>query len=445
MKFNNKGIFQKALNELKNDKNNAVAEIFEYLDYGKNGVLKDVVFTLKNNYAKNFGTTDASSNLLISFNPNYNATILDKLINSGAKLVATTNLDEFGLGGTGEYSNRGLILHPFNKEYLVGGSSSGAAATFTNNIGFAIGSDTGDSVRLPASNIGKVGFKPSYGAVSRYGLFAYASSLDTVGWFTHNVNDSAVVAQTLYGKDKLDLTSIDVPIKNIKISKPKIIAYLNCFDDVDNYIKNSYCEFLKKIENSGIVLIPIEVDINLLKSIKIVYEIISFSEASSNLSNLNGVSFGQRKTGDYWEEIFSNTRSDGFGFMIQKRLALGSYYLEKENQQKFLIKAQKVRRLISDWFTNIHHQADVFIYPSTSSIASLAKEVSKTNKTDDYMSYILTAANLVGNPSLNLKLGEYNDMPFNLTVDTFLYNDENLFSYALFIEKILLNEKEKSD
>lgn len=183
MEFINKGNFEQAQKELKNNKNNAVASVFSSVPNEKinnNSPLNNVVFTLKNNYAKNFDTTDGSSDLLTGFVPGYNATILDKLLNSGAKLVATTNLDEFGLGGTGQFSNKGLIKNPINDKYFVGGSSSGSAATLTKNIGFAIGSDTGDSVRLPASNIGKVGFKPSYGAVSRYGLFSYASSLDTV-------------------------------------------------------------------------------------------------------------------------------------------------------------------------------------------------------------------------------------------------------------------------
>ncbi len=434
MEFIVKGNLEKAKKELLRNKNNAVASVFDTKN--KNvGLLKDVVFTLKNNYAKDFDSTDASSNLLTNFNPGYNATILDKLLKQGALLSGTTNLDEFGLGGTGEYSNRGLILNPINIDYFVGGSSSGSAATFTNNIGFAIGSDTGDSVRLPASNIGAVGFKPSYGAVSRYGLFAYANSMDTVSWFAHNVNDSILVAQSLFGKDEKDLTSVDIDIKNIEIKKPKKVAYLGCFENIEDYVSIKYEELIQKLKSEGIEIERINPDKELLTAIKTVYEIISFSEASSNLSNLNGVGFGNRKDGETWEEIFRNTRSEGFGLMVQRRLALGSYYLEKENQEEYFLRAQKVRRLISNWFNKIYDEYDFLLFPSSPSIAPKVKKT--VNKDYKYMSYILTAANLVGNPSLNMKLSMHDNMPFNISMDSKIYSDKDLLSYGLYIEKLI--------
>lgn len=433
MEFINKGNKQKAIESLSKNDNNAVCSVFE-MENKNDGILKNVVFTIKNNYAKKFGTTDGSSNILEGFNPGYNATILDKLLNAGAQLVASTNLDEFGLGGTGTYSNRGLILNPLNKEYYVGGSSSGSAATFDENIGFAIGSDTGDSVRLPASNIGKVGFKPSYGAVSRYGLFSYASSLDTVAWFSHNINDCIILAQTLYGIDKLDLTSTNVKIDDVKLIKPKKIAYLDCFDLLEDYVAKDYQLFIDKLKNESIEVVKIQPDKQLLNAIKIVYEVISFSEASSNLSNLCGVGFANRQEGKDWEEIFTNTRSKGFGLMVQRRLALGSYYLEKENQDKYFIRSQKVRTLIIEWFNKIYEQYDCLIYPSS---ASIAPKVNDQNKDYQYMSYILTSSNLTGNPSLNMKLGTYNNMPFNISFEAKRNNDEKLLSMGLYFEKLL--------
>lgn len=435
MEFKNKGEFTQAFNELKNNQNNAVASIFE-IENKHEGILSNVIFTLKNNYAKDFDSTDASSNFLTNFNPNYNATILNKLLANGAQLVATTNLDEFGLGGTGTFSNRGIIYHPQNAEYYVGGSSSGSAATFTKNIGFAIGSDTGDSVRLPASNIGKVGFKPSYGAVSRYGLFSYCSSMDTVAWFTHNINDCAIISQVLYGKDKNDLTSCDVKINDIKLIKPKTIAYLNCFDLLEEYVANAYQKMIEKLKKDGVEVIEIKPDQQLLNSVKTVYEIISFSEASSNLSNLVGTSFGQRKDGKDWNEIFQNSRSEGLGLMVQRRLALGSYYLEKENQENYFLRAQKIRRLIYNWFNQIYDQYDLLIFPSSASTAPKVKE-EKNDKDYQYMKYILTAANLTGSPSLCLKLDDYQNLPFNISLETKIYQDEKLLSYGLYFEEIL--------
>ena len=250
MEYKYKGNFLKAIEELKLDNNNAVTEIYNTLNENK-GILSNVIFTLKSNYAKKNNISDASSNILENFIAGYNATILDKLLNNGATLVASTNLDEFGLGGTGTFSNKGIISHPKNNKYYVGGSSSGSAATFTENIGFAIGSDTGDSVRLPASNIGKIGFKPSYGAVSRYGLFSYASSMDTVAWFNHSVNDCIIIAQLLFGKDKYDLTSLNINVNDVTIKKPKKVAYLNCFNLLEEYNEEKdFVSFMNKLTDS---------------------------------------------------------------------------------------------------------------------------------------------------------------------------------------------------
>lgn len=436
MEIKNKGNFENAFNEVKNDKNNAVASVFKIENKNK-GILQNVVFTLKNNYAKNFDSTDGSSNFLKNFNPGYNATVVEKIFKEGGLLVATTNLDEFGLGGTGEYSNRGKIFNPINKNYYVGGSSSGSAATFTTNIGFAVGSDTGDSVRLPSSYIGKIGFKPSYGAVSRYGLFSYCSSMDTVAWFTHNVNDCIVVANVLYGKDEKDLTSINVKINDVKLKKPKKIAYLDCFNLLEEYVKDKYKKLINFLQkNEKIEIVKIKPNEDLLNCIKVVYDIISFSEASSNLSNLTGVGFGIRKEEENWEKSFIKTRSENLGVMIQRRLILGSYYLEKENQEHFFIKAQKIRRLIYEWFNSIFEKYEFLIFPSSAHIA-FSKNEKINEKKYKYMSYILTAANLVGNPSISIKMGSYNEMPFNISIDSNIYNDKELLSVALYIEKIL--------
>ncbi len=435
MEYKYKGNFLKAIEELKLDNNNAVTEIYNTLNENK-GILSNVIFTLKSNYAKKNNISDASSNILENFIAGYNATILDKLLNNGATLVASTNLDEFGLGGTGTFSNKGIISHPKNNKYYVGGSSSGSAATFTENIGFAIGSDTGDSVRLPASNIGKIGFKPSYGAVSRYGLFSYASSMDTVAWFNHSVNDCIIIAQLLFGKDKYDLTSLNINVNDVTIKKPKKVAYLNCFNLLEEYVQVAYEKLLDKLVKENIEIVKIEPNEELLNAIKTVYDIISFSEASSNLSNLTGICFGNREEGDNWEEIIFNTRTKNLGEMVKWRLILGSFYLEKNNQQEYFVRAQKVRRLISNWFNKIYENYDILIFPSAPRVAP---KKDNSNKTKDYkyMDYILTSSNLVGNPSLGMKLGEHENMPFNISLETKIYNDKELLSFALYFEKII--------
>ncbi|MGL5733048.1 MAG: amidase family protein, partial [Metamycoplasmataceae bacterium] len=231
----NKGDFEKARTELLNDKNNAVIEVYENKN-NKVGPLSDTIFTLKDVFATEDWATTSSSNILKGFKPYYNATAFQKLIDAGSTVVAKVFCDELAMAGTGTYSRSGIITNPLDHKRLVGGSSSGSAATLTDNITFALGSDTGDSVRLPSSFIGEVGFKPSYGAVSRWGLFAYASSLDTVSWFTHNVNDSFEVAKVLYGHDEKDLTSIDLKLNNISLKKPNVVSYFECFEYLNENI-----------------------------------------------------------------------------------------------------------------------------------------------------------------------------------------------------------------
>ncbi|AWX42645.1 aspartyl/glutamyl-tRNA(Asn/Gln) amidotransferase subunit A [Metamycoplasma cloacale] len=434
----NKGNLLNAIKELKADKNNAVAHIYSEIEAKQDGCLKDCVFTIKDNYADLNVKASASSLILNNFYPQYEATVLKLLRNAGAISVARTHLDEFGLGGSGTYSAYGVIKNPLNNEYYVGGSSSGAAATFTKNISFAIGSDTGDSVRKPASNIGVVGFKPSYGAISRYGLYSFATSLDTVAYFTHNVSDCIELSSVLYQQDlQHDLTSIDLSfdLSTIKEVKPKRVGYFKVDKHLSDDVVKAYNNLLNKLKSENIELIEIEQDENILKSVNVVYAIISFSEASSNLANLTGVNFGNRHEGVNWEETYKLTRSNGLGKMVQSRLILGSYFLEQENQIKYFVKAKKMRRVISDYFKKIHSDVDLLIFPASSDCAPKFNH----EYNGGYWDYILTAANLTGNPSMTMKLGQsiVDSMPFNITLETNLYQDKDLFSYALYIEKLL--------
>lgn len=430
----NKGNFESAFKELSNNKNNSVSFLFDKKINQNSGILSDTVFTIKDVFATKNAKTQASSLLLEDFYPSYDATVVKKLIENGAIPVAKVHNDELALGGEGIYSYWGNITNPLDSKRKVGGSSSGSAATLTENISFALASDTGDSVRLPASFIGKVGFKPSYGAVSRFGMFAYASSLDTVAWFSHNVNDIIEVSKVLYGKDENDLTSKDLKIKNdLTSKKPLKLAYL----DIDKKLLSedvykSYYLLVEKLKEKT-KLESIKPDVHLFKAIKPVYDIISYSEASSNLSNLNGISFAKRKGGSDWSEIMTQVRSKGFGKMVQRRLILGSYFLEKDNQEELFLKAQKIRRLIKNYFDKIYSEYDALIYPASPSIAPLFGSKEKY----DYMDYILTSSNLTGSPSLTLKLGEdkKNNLPFNIAIDSKIDNDENLLSYALWLEK----------
>lgn len=430
------GNFENARKELTNDKNNAVAYVYDQMkNLNQNGSLSNAVFTIKNVFATDEATTNASSKILENFQPHYNAQVVQKLLNAGAVPVAKVHSDELALGGTGTYSGFGLVKNPIDPERLSGGSSSGSIATLTENISFALASDTGDSVRLPASYNGKVGFKPSYGAISRYGMFAYCSSLDTVAFFAHNVNDIFEVSKTTFGIDNKDMTSVEVKIHQLNMIKPENVIALDLDEFLEDYVLDSYNKLIEKLIKNGVNVEKIKPDLTILRNIKPVYDIVSYSEASANLANLNGIAFGERKTGENWQEIMTNTRTSGFGKMVQRRLTLGSYYLYSKNQDEIFKKAQKVRRVIKDYLTNLHKNSDVLIYPASAAVAPFI-DFSK-NKNYDLMEYILTGSNLVGNPSITLPLGKKDNLPFNIALDSEIYSDEKLLSISLWFEEIL--------
>ncbi len=426
-----KGNVAASLNELKRDQNNAVAFIYENAQNG-NGKFSKAVFTIKDVYATIDAPTQASSLILKNFMPYYDAEVVSRIKVHGGAIVAKTHTDELALGGTGTYSAWGLITNPLDSERMIGGSSSGAAATFTDSISIALGSDTGDSVRIPASYMGINGFKPSYGAISRYGLFAFASSLDTVAYFGHNVSDIISVSEVLFGQDQKDMSSREVIKPTQSKAKPQTVAFLKNTDVLSEEVKAEYANLKLKLEQDGIQVNTVEIDEKLLKAIDTTYMVISFSEASSNDANLNGIAFGNRAGGQDWKEIMTNARSNGFGPMVQRRFALGSFYLQVENQQDIFIKAQKVRRVIVEEFAKIYQNNDLLIFPA----ASIAPKI-KDGKKDSWYSSYLTQANLGGTPSLTLKWIKEENMPVGLSLDASLYSDARLLSHALYLEELL--------
>ncbi len=433
--INTKGNLKLAIEEFKSNNNNAIAHVFEDAKFG-NGSLNESVISIKDNYATKNGKTMASSMLLKNFDAGYNADAIQKLIDAGAAIVGKTHLDELALGGTGEYSAFGKINHPTDKDRMPGGSSSGAASTFTKNISVALGSDTGDSVRLPASYVGSVGFKPSYGAVSRYGLFAFASSLDTVSWFTHNVNDSIEVSKVLYGLSENDFSSVEVVVPEIKKTKPSKITLLNFENEISSDVKSNYESLKSKFEEDGIEVVSIDINKELFDLIGVTYSVISYSEAFSNNSNLTGVSFGERHDGDSWDEIIRNSRTEGFGEMVKRRFTLGSFFLLPENQERYFVKAQKIRTAIINFFTDLLKDS-LLVYP-TATIAPTWKD----GKADSWYSDFLAYSNLVGNPAISIPWMESENLPVNISIDAKIYNDKELLSNALYIEDMIGGDNE---
>lgn len=432
-----------AILELQNNKNNAVAHVYNNAKVINEGVLSGVPITIKNHFTTKDAPTDGSSKLLEGFLPGYDAHIVKLLKNNGASIVAKVNLDELALGGTGLYSSHGIITNPLDNTRMVGGSSSGSAATFTNKIGASIGSDTGDSVRLPSSYIGCVGYKPSYGAISRRGMFAYASSLDTVGYFTHNTYDAAIISSALFGLDKHDATSrkVDLNVKNIKNKKPKKVSYLFLEEHYEKYVTDSFKKLIHKLKQDNVEVELIQVDKNILKALPIVYKIISFSEAASNNSNLSGLLFGNTIEKGNWSDTMIATRTSGFGKIATARMILGSLFLQKDNQILFLEKAQKVRTIICNIFRKILNNTDVLIFPTSNDVAPLINEkayhISSITSNDNFAGSLLLFANLLGSPSISIPLGKKQKLPYGLNINSKIYNDEELLSFSMYFETLL--------
>ena len=430
-----KGDIKNLINELNTNKNNAVSFVYDN-PVNNPGKLSQATVILKDNYATKDAHTQASSKILENFNPGYDATIVDKLKNSGAAIVGKVHCDELALGGTGLLSGYGNIVNPLDKNRIVGGSSSGSAATFSNNVSISIGSDTGDSVRLPASYIGVFGFKPSYGAISRYGLFAFASSLDTVAYFAHNVSDIILTSNILYGKDEKDFSSVDVVKPIEKMVKPKSVVILD-YIGTPRYAQEQINILEKKLLDENINVKHKCISKELQELIGISYAAISFSEASSNDANLSGITFGKKNEGKNWEEIMTNARSAYLGKTVQRRLALGSFFLLIENQKDIFLKAQKIRALINKELQEIASCADVVINPANT-IAPLIKE----GKENTPFVNNLIVSNFSGQPNIVMPFGKHNNMPFGLSIFTNLYSDKKLLSHSLYFEKLLGGKNE---
>ena len=430
-----KGSVNKLINQLKVNKNNAVSFIY---NESKNsmGPLSEATILLKDNYATIDAPTQASSKILENFITGYDATVVQKLKNAGAAIVGKVHCDELALGGSGLLSAYGIIKNPLDENRIVGGSSSGSAATFSKNVSISIGSDTGDSVRLPASYIGAVGFKPSYGAISRYGLFAFASSLDTVAYFAHNVSDIISTSKILYGKDEKDFSSVDVDKPINEIIKPKKVVILD-WVGIPEYAKNKISILEKKLKSENIEIHHKSLSHELQELIGITYSAISFSEASSNDANLAGIVFGNKNGGNTWQEIMTNARSKYLGKMVQRRFALGSFFLLIENQKDIFLQAQKIRALINKEMTSIALSGDVVINPATT-IAPLIKDQKENTPFTNH----LAALNFTGQPNIVIPFGKYNNMPFGLSIFSKLYNDKALLSYSLYFESILGDSNE---
>lgn len=448
-------LVKEAIEKAKKDDNNA----FEYIcekealeavkkldESNKDSLLWGVPVVIKDNYSTKDIPTTASSNILNGYVPVFSAEAVTRLEKAGAIVIAKTTMDELAMGGSGTTGHLGVTYNPWDKSKtrIVGGSSCGSAAAMASGIvPIALGSDTGDSVRKPASYAALVGFKPTWGRISRFGLFPFATSLDHVGYFSRNVYDSAYLLNVLAGHDDKDFSSsfkevndytskINEGVKNKRIAVIKgIIESIK-----DKTVLASFEESINYLKKQGATVEVVDLDINLLKSIFPTYVIISCAEATSNNANLDGIKFGNRIEGESFEEVMMNTRTNGFSPLIKRRFVIGSFSLMRENQDELFVRAQKCRRMIVDAFNKVFEKYDAIYCPASPSIAPLIKGSSDTLSdeyliADNYMAF----GNMGGYPSITLPIGFENDMPFGANLTCKPFDEVNLFSIANEIEK----------
>ena len=437
--------------EKTNDKLNAFNLVIDNEEYQEcDSILCGIPYALKDNLSTKGIRTTACSNTLKDYVPVYNATAYEKLCNSGAMLIGKTNLDELAMGGTGTTGNTGIVHNPWNLSHMAGGSSAGSAACVAAGIvPYAIGSDTGDSIRKPAAFCGIVGFKPSYGLVSRYGLFAFASSLDHVGVFTRNVNDAAIVIDAIKGYDKKDMTSIkdmyDVSLTsaldgNIKGKKLFYIDEICNKDNFDNpktkEMLDNFDSLLEKAKGLGFEVYKESIDINLLNAIKPIYDSISCAEATSNNSNLTGIPFGPRGEGENVMDMMKDARTKGFSPLIKRRFVIGSFILQKENQEKYFLNAKRIRRLLVEKFNELFTKYDGLILPCSSAGApSLDQASDKITRNDIILENHLAIGNFGGYPSITIPCGFIDKMPIGVNITGKFKDDVNVLNMAYAIEE----------
>ena len=374
------------------------------------GRLAGIPITVKANICVAGEETNCGSRILAGFKPPYDATVIERLKGEGAVIIPQANMDEFAFGSSTENSAFGPVRNPWNPACVPGGSSGGSAAAVASDIAIAaLGSDTGGSIRQPASFCGIVGLKPTYGRVSRYGLVAFASSLDQIGPLTKDVEDAALVLSVIAGRDARDSTSAPIevpdyagrlrePVKGLRLGIPALPAGAN------EMVRQALDAARRQLEALG--LAPVDVEIAHLDKVVETYYIIATAEASSNLARYDGVKYGLRAPrGGSLMDMYLDTRMDGFGAEAKRRILLGTYVLSQGYYEAYYLKGMKVRTLIKQGFDDAFKRCDVILMPTAPTAAfRLGEKIS--DPLQMYLSDIYTiSANLAGIPALSLPCG----------------------------------------
>jgi len=414
--------------------------------FSSTGSLYGKSFLIKDNIAIKGEELTCASNLLNSYKSPYNATVVDRLNDASAAIIGQTNMDEFAMGSSSEHSRYGSVKNPHDLKRVAGGSSGGSAAAVAEGLcDVALGSDTGGSVRQPAAFCGIYGLKPTYGRVSRYGLVAHASSFDTIGILSKNIDDIVNTFNVIAGFDPKDATSSKEKVlsqnKYNKNALPQTIGILkkDSLSAIDKDIAKNYALITGFLKENQVNLV--EIDLPYLKYCIPTYYILTMAEASSNLSRFDGIRYGSREKSTNLDETYIKSRSKGFGPEVKRRIMTGTYILSSGYYDAYYSKALKVRRLIKNEYNKLFSKLDCLFIPTTANPAFYLN-----NRIDDpmkmYLSDIFTVPyNLIGSPSLNIPGGTTKKgLPIGFQVIGDSFKEETLFHFAHSLSKAKLFE-----
>lgn len=437
------------------DKYNAFVTILDDAEAKEvsESLVSGIPFGVKDNYSTKDVLSTGSSNTLKNYVPFYTATVVQRLMDAGAIMVNKTALDEFGMGGTGTTPHTGAVLNPWDQTRMCAGSSAGSACAVASGVyPFALGSDTGDSIRKPAAYCGIVGYKPTYGMLSRYGLFPFASSLDHCGILTRSVEDAAIVTDIMKGIDEHDMTSWDSSHIHLQEAltgniEGKKLFYIKEICDIHNYPNasdtlkehlNNFFKTLELLKTKGVTVEEVSIDSKLLNAIASVYVVISCAEATSNMSNLTGIIFGPRSNKTDVFEMMKEHRTLGFSPLIKRRFIIGSYVLQKENQERYFKNAQRVRRLIVDKMKELFREYDALILPVSSGPAKkLDEDKDVIDAGTNVLEEHLQIGNFGGFPSITIPNGFVETLPVGINITGNCYDDENVLNIAYTLESLM--------
>ena len=436
------------LNKIKQSKTNAFVEVFKdealknaseidrKIKSNCSGALAGMIIGIKDNICYKNHKVSASSKMLNNFNSKFSSTAVERLIKEDAIIIGRLNCDEFAMGSSNENSIYGPVRNPLDHQKVPGGSSGGSAAAVAEGLCLAaLGSDTGGSIRQPASFCGVVGFKPTYGRISRHGLISYASSFDQIGTFTNTIEDANILTHYMSGKDDFDSTLSTKKSNNKKISSiTKKLSfgipeeYLN-FENSDLEIKQKTKNIIEKLKNDGHQINYVKFPF--LNHIVPCYYILTTAEACSNLARYDGAHFGYRSNiSSDINSTYENSRTEGFGIEVKRRIMLGNFVLSSGYYDAYFTKAQKVRRLIRKKTNEMLEDNDVLLFPTTPSTAFDIGEIKDPIKM--YLQDIFTVhANITGMPAISLPLGKHsNNLPFGIQLMTKNFKEDLLFSIS---------------